>query len=136
MDYALAHHGLIPERVDAVTSATTKRPRTFETPVGRFVYRQVPDRYYPLGMDRVEQGDVAFLIAVPERALADKVRDDRGHPLRSLTDASEYLLENLRIERSEFLQMDLDLLTELAAAARSQKIELVARLLRGMKAKT
>jgi hypothetical protein len=84
-------------------------------------------------MDRVEQDDVAFLIAVPEKALADKVRDDRGYPLRSLTNAAEYLFDNLRIERSDFLQMSPDFFAEMAAAARSRKIGLCARLLRNMR---
>ncbi len=133
MDYALAFHSLIPERVEAKTSATTKRPRRFDSPVGVFIYRQVPAAYYHLGMDRVEQDDVAFLIAVPEKALADKVRDDRGYPLRSLANAAEYLFDNLRIERSDFLQMSPDFFAEMADAARSRKIELCARLLRNMR---
>jgi len=135
MDSALAFHNLIPERVEAVTSATTKRPKRFDTPVGSFVYRQAPRGYYHLGMDRVEEGDIAFLIAVPEKALADKIRDDRGHPLRTQTDAAEYLFDNLRIERADFLQMDSSLLAEMAQAARSRKIDACARLLRRMKAR-
>jgi hypothetical protein len=114
LDYALAFHGLIPERVEAITSVTPKRGRGFATPVGVFVYRQVPEDYYPLGMDRVERGDVAFLIATAERALADKVREDRGHPLRSSGDAAAFL-------------------EELGEAGRSRKIVLCARLLRRSK---
>jgi hypothetical protein len=134
MDYALAYHNLIPERVEALTSTTPKRSRRFDTPVGSFIYRQAPHGYYHLGMDRVEEGDIAFLIAVPEKALADKVLDDRGHPLRTQTGAAEYLFDNLRIERADFMQMDPSLLAEMAEAARSRKIEACAKLLRRMKA--
>ena len=73
LDSALSFHGLIPERIEALTSVTTKRPKTFDTPIGSFIYRQSPQSAFHLGMDRVEEGDVAFLIATPERALADKV---------------------------------------------------------------
>lgn len=135
LDYALAYHGLIPERVEVLTSSTTKRARRFDTPVGQFHYRQAPVWYYHLGMDRVKHGDVAFLIAVPEKALADKVRDDRGQPRRSLTETADYLFEDLRVDRSGFLSMSSDFLSELAAAARSRKIELCARLLRRMQAR-
>ena len=128
LDYALAFHGLIPERVETVTSVTPKRGRAFHTPVGTFAYRQVPEAYFPLGMDRVESGDVAFLMAVPERALADKVRDDRGNPLRTLADASTYLFENLRLDREAASAMDGDLLEQLAEAGHSRKIALCARL--------
>ncbi|MHB0981603.1 MAG: type IV toxin-antitoxin system AbiEi family antitoxin domain-containing protein [Thermoleophilia bacterium] len=34
LDYALQYHGLIPERVEAVTSMTIARARRFVTPVG------------------------------------------------------------------------------------------------------
>jgi hypothetical protein len=134
LDYALAYHNLIPERVETLTSVTTKRPRRFETPVGLFIYRQAPRRYYHLGMDRVEHGDIAFLIAAPEKALADKIRDDRGNPLRSQSDVAEYIFEDLRIERTDFLQMDAGLLSDMADAAGSRKIGACARLLMRMKA--
>lgn len=133
LDSALAYHGLIPERVASLTSATTKRPKVFDTPVGSFIYRQAPKGYFHLGMDRVEEGDVAFLIAVPEKALADKIRDDRGNPLRSQIEAARYLFENLRIEASDFIQLDPDFLESLAKTARSRKIGICASLLRAMR---
>ena len=105
LDYALAFHGLIPERVETMTSVTTKRPKTFDTPIGSFMYRQSPLASFYLGMDRVEEGDVAFLIATPERALADKIRDDRGHPLRTQGDVKRYLFEDLRIDTAGFMQL-------------------------------
>jgi hypothetical protein len=133
LDSALSFHNLIPERVAAMTSVTTKRPKVFDTPVGSFIYRQAPKGYYHLGMDRVEEGDVAFLIAVPEKALADKIRDDRGNPLRSQAEAARYLFEDLRIEASAFVQLDPGFLERLAVAARSRKIGTCARLLRAMR---
>lgn len=132
-DSALAYYGLIPERVEAVTSVTPKRPKRFVTPVGTFQYRQVPGDYFHLGMDRVEQGDVAYLIAVPERALADKLRDDRGIPLRSQNDVADYLFENLRIDQAAFKRMDRLFMEKLAVAAGSRKIMLCAQLLGRMK---
>ena len=133
LDSALSFHGLIPERVEAMTSATTKRPKRFDTPIGSFIYRQAPNRYFHLGMDRVEEGDVAFLIAVPERALADKVRDDRGQRIRSRADAARYLFDDLRIDREEFTQMSSSFLEKLAEAAHSRRIAICARLLRKLK---
>ena len=38
-EYVLSRAGLIPEGVRAVTSATPKRNRDFDTPLGRFSYR-------------------------------------------------------------------------------------------------
>jgi predicted transcriptional regulator of viral defense system len=42
LDFALQHYGMIPERVEAVTSVTTGRSRRFSTPIGLFTYRQIP----------------------------------------------------------------------------------------------
>ena len=129
-DSALSHHGLIPEKVEAVTSATTRRSRAFHTPVGSFLYRQVPPGYFHLGMDRVEEGDLAYLIAVPERALADKILDDRGHRLRSGIDAERYLTEDLRIDREDLAKLDPGLLDRLSVVAHSRKLSVCAAFLR------
>jgi hypothetical protein len=136
LDSALSFHGLIPERIEALTSVTTKRPKTFDTPVGLFIYRQSPRNGFHLGMDRREEGDVAFLIATPERALADKIRDDRGHELRTRADAAVYLFDNLRIDREDFAQINPNQLDELAHALRSRKVALAAGLLRDLRART
>jgi hypothetical protein len=49
------------------------------TPVGLFIYRQIPARAYEAGMVRVEaENGQAFLIASPEKALADKIVSVRG----------------------------------------------------------
>jgi hypothetical protein len=133
LDSALSYHGLIPERVTAMTSVTPKRPRRFETPLGCFVYRQVSPSAFPVGMQRVEMDDVAFLIASPERALADKLRDDRGHPLRSHDDMSEYLLDDLRVEPEDLARLDTSVLDALAASEHSAKIALLVRWLRQRK---
>ena len=39
LDYALSHYGLIPERVENVTSVTTGEKRRFNTPFGDFTYQ-------------------------------------------------------------------------------------------------
>jgi len=133
LDSALSFHGLIPERVEALTSVTTKRPKTFDTPIGSFIYRQSPKDSFHLGMDRVEEGDVAFLIATPERALADKVRDDRGHALSSRGEAARYLFEDLRVDEAGFRQLGPIQLEEMARALRSRKVATCASLLRHLR---
>lgn len=136
LEWALSFHGLIPERVETITSVTTRRPKTFTTPVGVFKYRQSPIDAFHLGMDRIEEGDVAFLIASPERALADTIRDNRGYSIRSIGDAERFLFEDLRIERSEFELMSPEILEDMADALRSRKIATCARLLRSRRTGT
>ncbi len=133
LDYALSFHGLIPERIEALTSVTTKRPKSFNTPVGSFIYRQSPWRAFHLGMDRVEEDDVAFLIATPERALADKVRDDRRHALSNREDVARYLFDDLRIDEAGFRHLKPNQLEKLASALRSRKVARCASLLRHLR---
>lgn len=99
MDSALSFHGLIPERVYELASATTKSTRQFRTSVGDFTYLRLPLPYYSFGQvtSELSVGQRA-LIALPEKALLDKVVTTRGLLLRSRSAATAYLLENLRMD--------------------------------------
>jgi len=70
---ALSWYGMIPEFVPAVTSITTGRPQTIETPLGRFEFRHVSKKYF-WGYQQIELkfGQTAF-IACPEKALLDLI---------------------------------------------------------------
>jgi len=50
LDYALSFRGLIPERVDVVTSMTNKRNKSFKTPVGRFTYSYINENIFYKGV--------------------------------------------------------------------------------------
>ncbi|MBM2828758.1 MAG: hypothetical protein HW408_1290 [Actinobacteria bacterium] len=134
LEYALAWHALIPERVDTVTSVTCGRSRAFDTPVGRFVYRSVPMRAFPVGVDRVEAGDGrAFLIATPEKALADVLVADRRGTILSRKEMASYLDESLRIQEGSLKELNRDLLEELATCYRSRKVRLLASIVERLK---
>ncbi len=129
LDYALNYHGLIPERVEAVTSVTSGRGRRFSTPVGLFIYRQVPPAAYPVGIDQVPlEGGHAFLMAVPEKALADKIHDDRGTGIRSQADMRRYLLQSLRIDAESLAKLRTETLSTLAERYRSRKLRLLGEV--------
>lgn len=131
LDYALHYHGLIPERVEAITSVTPKRGARFATPVGLFLYRNVPEAGFAVGLGRVELEDSrAFLIATPEKALADKLRQARGLGLRTQQECLAYLVEDLRIEESALCALDAGLLDELSQIYRSPRVALLAGLVR------
>lgn len=133
LDFALFHHGLIPERPSIVTSVTSKRAKLFETPVGIFSYHQTPLTGFEIGMKRIEQDDVAYLIAGPERALADKLREVRGQRIRSQHELGKLLFEDLRVEPSEFSKLDAAVIEAVAEKTRCHKSFLAAKLLRRMK---
>ena len=130
LDYALHYYGMIPERVEAVTSVTCSRGRRFSTPVGLFIYRGISMNAYQIGIDQVVlDGGHTFLIAVPEKALSDKIHDDRGTGVRTLTEMRTYLLDNLRIDPERLEKLNADMLSLIADRYRSRKIRLLSTLI-------
>ena len=131
LDYALQHYGLIPERVEAVTSITTGRSRSFSTPVGLFTYRSVPLKAFRVGMDRVEMDEGrAFLIATPEKALADKIQSDRGAGNQTQKALTAYLENDLRVDMTRLAGLDPKSLDDMARRYRSRKIARLSSLVR------
>lgn len=136
LDSALQHYGFIPENVEAVTSVTTGRSRKFHTPIGLFTYRQIPIKAFRIGMTRVEMNDgLAYLIATPEKCLADKIRQDRGTAFRNWEDMRNYLVENLRIDESSLASLDPEKITHIASRYRSRKIHKLGDFVRRLQLK-
>lgn len=131
LDYALHYYGMIPERIEAVTSVTCGRGRRFYTPVGLFIYRGIPMNAYQIGIDQVElDGGRKFLIAAPEKALSDKIHNERGTSIRTYTEMKAYLLDNLRIDPERLEKLNTDRLSLIADRYRSRKIRLICDLIR------
>mgnify|MGYP000966789151 CR=1 FL=1 len=129
LEYALSYHGLTPERVETVTSVTCGRSRIFETPVGIFTYRMIPLEAYRTGMDRVElDGGRSFLIAIPEKALADRVVAERGAGISTQKELYDFLLNNLRVDPTVLRELDAARLMEIAVHYRSRRVRLLADL--------
>lgn len=134
LDYALAYYGAIPERVEALTSVTLNRSRKFRTPVGLFIYRQIPARAYKAGMVRVEgDRDQAFLIASLEKALADKIVSVRGVPIASSEDMRRFLEEDLRIDAGVIRALSPETIGDFAARYRSLKLRRLSGLVRKLR---
>ncbi len=131
METALHYHGLIPEGVAAMTSVTDGRGRRFFTPLGLFIYRKVPAKAYPIGIDQVElESGRSFLIATPEKALADKIQAERGVAIRSQAEMRIYLFESLRIEPEALGRLNAGMIALMADRYRSRKLRLMSELIR------
>ena len=98
---ALSYHGLIPEAVYEITSATLKRPREFRNHFGRFRYRRIPERVYPIGIERVIESGIPFLIASPTKALCDRIALEPR--MRSMSDVRRWT-ELMRLDQD--MQLD------------------------------
>ncbi|MDD2732656.1 MAG: hypothetical protein PHF56_01845 [Desulfuromonadaceae bacterium] len=130
LEYALHYHGLTPERVETITSVTCGRSRTFDSPVGTFSYRMIPMEAFRTGMDQVELDDGrSFLIAIPEKALADRIVANRGAGISTQKELHAYLLEDLRIDPANLRALDPTRLTEIARHYRSRRVKLLADLI-------
>ena len=129
LDTALYHHGLIPERPAAVTSVVCGRPRRFSTPVGLFVYRPLSLGAYRIGVDQaLSTGGRPFLIATPEKALADKVHIEGGKALLSLKAMNAYLTGQLGIAPERLAGLDVEKLAVIRSGFGSWRILLLQRL--------
>jgi hypothetical protein len=133
LDYALSHHGLIPERVEIVTSVTTGRSRDFDTPFGAFSYRMLKGPRYAVGAIIERAGKTPFLVASPEKALVDKVWTDKRFSGLRLSDYNTYLVDDLRIDRPALSTFDDSRLQVIATAYDSAKINTLVRYLNRLK---
>jgi hypothetical protein len=131
LEYALHYYGFIPERSEALTSVTIGRSRKFHTPVGLFIYRQIPIRAYQTGMTRVEESnEQSFMIALPEKALADKIIAERGNTLASKKEIQELLFDDLRIDPSTIKALSFDRIKIYAENYRSRKLRQLSHFIR------
>ena len=85
LEYAMGYHGLIPERVESVTSVTTRRSRAFTTPWGISPTGRSGSPVIPWA-PRSRRPARPFLMASPEKALADKVWTDNRFSGRRVSD--------------------------------------------------
>ena len=131
LEYALWLYGLIPEQVHTVTSVTIGRSRNFSTPLGEFSYRKIPMPPFAVGMDVLQNSSGGkYLIAVPEKALVDKIQSERGLPIRSRNDIERYLIENLRVDIDDLSRLKIKRIEKYAALYRSQKARYLAAFIR------
>ncbi|MCE1196355.1 hypothetical protein LWX53_07660 [bacterium] len=110
-EYVLARAGLIPEAVQGITSATPKRNRDFNTPLGHFSYRHLPLEVYCFGWTQETLTDGSgFLIATPEKALLDMLY--RSGAVRSIKALEARLFEDFRLDADAFHTLDVHRLLE------------------------
>ena len=98
LESALSYHGLIPERVSQVTAVSPRKTNRFQNHYGAFHYQTLKKKAF-FGYDSVQDNqNLSVLIALPEKAILDKVYLD---PLVRME--PDYFLENLRLQHYEIL---------------------------------
>lgn len=95
---ALSFHGLIPEAVPEIMSATLKRSKTVNNDFGRFSYHPIPERVYSIGIERMTSYEIPFLIASQTKALCDRIALEPG--MRSMSDVRRWI-ELMRLKKED-----------------------------------
>lgn len=129
-DFALYYYGLIPEKVTAFTSATCnkKKKKIYNNKFGTYMYRDVPVKVYPLGINLVEEGNYSYQIATPEKALCDKLYTLPS--LKNMRDLENVLFNDLRIDIDEFNKLKLRDIEEISGSYNSTNVKLLYRYIK------
>lgn len=122
LQWALRYFGMIPEQVFVMTSVTTKRSHSFQTPIGTFSYVQVPAVYFPIGVESMDADGVSFLMAGREKALCDTILYDNYVPQRSVKALTVYLEDDLRIDMELLRDFNVEVIEECARVGRKTRI--------------
>jgi len=125
--YALYYYGLVPEKVEVITSITNKRIKSFATGVGNFQYYYLHPKKYAVGIELNSQiSHQSFLIASPEKSLCDQIHIiDSDYSLRCLQHVEQYLFHFLRIDETLLLKFRLIRLKEICDIYRDGRLFLL-----------
>ena len=131
LDYLLSNSGLIPESVSTITSITTGRSRTFDTPAGRYSYRQINKNRFSFGAELQKTETGSYLAANPLKALADKIYLDKRFKPTSPSSYAGYLFEDLRIDEQILMEyLNKEKIEELDKIYSSRKITWFTRFIK------
>jgi predicted transcriptional regulator of viral defense system len=70
-EYALSFYGLIPEKVEDVTSVTTKKTLVLRNSLGIFRYQHIKTACFIGFKQNEDENNLPFFIAEPEKAVVD-----------------------------------------------------------------
>ena len=129
-DFALSYYGLIPERVETVTCATfnKNKKKVYDTPFGTLIYRDVPERVFPLYVNIIEENGYTFHLATKEKALSDKLYT--LNPVKNIEQMKMLLWFDLRIDEEELKKLDIDVIENLSEIYHSTNVLLLYKYLR------
>ena len=132
-EYALGFYGMIPEAVYTITSATfeKKKKKKYETAFGTFTYRDVPSAAFPLNIRLIQEGSYFYRIAEPEKALCDQLYT--MPPAKNIKLLAELLFDDLRIEETELLKLEIEKIVFLSDRYHSTNIKKLITLLKRIK---
>ena len=121
---ALSYYGMIPEYTPVTTSVTTRRPENLTTPLGRFHYQHIDQRWFHAYRLLELKNEQSAFVATPAKALLDLIYLHPG------ADKQEYLVE-LRLQFME--QIDMIELNQLADQANKPKLKRAVEIIQQLR---
>ena len=126
LESALSAHGWIPEAVYGITCVSNRAIRDFNTPIGHFSYRKIPQKVLYAGVEMVrDETGQSWYIASALKALADYVF---FHRLDWISSAP--VTASLRVEMEQLAELTLEDFEELEGNYSSRRVK---RFLSGLK---
>jgi hypothetical protein len=125
--YALAAAGLIPERVQVITSASycKNKNKVYKTPFGEYRYFYLPPAIYPYRIRMETEDGMSYLIASAEKALCDSVYKVPGISTANAMDA--LLIDDWRMDRDELANLDSEFICWIAPMYHSKSLNSLAK---------
>lgn len=128
-EYALHHHGLIPEKVTVFTNATFNKNRSkkYVNHFGVFTYRDVPRSAFPYGIKVHVVNGYSYTIASAEKALCDRLYI--APPQTSMKNLRMLIFDDLRISEEAFLELDFEMVLFLCDKYRSKNMKFLKKII-------
>ena len=128
---ALESHGMIPEAVYEIRSATTNRAKQYDSALGRYSYFRVPEEYFGVGIQIAGTEEGRYLIASPEKALCDFLMLSSNLRIQSSRAMKDFLENFMRVDMGVVAGFDEDIVR--ACIETGRKKMTLARLLEVMR---
>jgi predicted transcriptional regulator of viral defense system len=129
LEWAMSYYGFIPEKVYSVTNMVLGRNKEYKTPIGDFLYNSLSEDRFSIGITTKPEPNFigGFLIATPEKALADLVH--KTSHVSNKKELKDDLIEAKRIDPAIFQTLNKTLLGKIAEMYRSKTVSLLANLI-------
>lgn len=86
-------------------------------------YSLIPEAVYPLGIVLHSENGYGFQMASPEKAICDQLY--KISPVKNRSELESLLFEDLRIDRGDFLRLNMTALYEIASRYQTQNLKLL-----------
>lgn len=129
-DYALAYYGLIPEAVyNTFTCATysKNKRKSYANSFGTYTYRDVPKSAFSSGVNLFIENGYSYQLAAPEKAVCDKLYS--LPPVGTLKALKQLLFDDLRIDETMLIKLDMQDIACLAPLYRAKNVSLFAKFM-------